>query len=54
MKGQRRLLQQQLLRRFGSISTRFATALATATTEQLDTFGLRLLDAKTIDDVFAN
>ncbi len=51
--GRQRLLQQQLLRRFGSISTRFANALATATTEQLDAFGLRLLDAKTIDDVFA-
>jgi SAM-dependent MidA family methyltransferase len=53
MSGQRRLLQQQLLRRFGSISTRFANALATATAEQLDAFGLRLLDAKTIEDVFA-
>ena len=53
-RGQRRLLQQQLLRRFGSISTRFANALATATAEQLDAFGLRLLDAKTIEDVFVN
>ncbi len=51
--GRQRLLQQLLLRRFGSISTRFADALATATVDQLDAFGLRLLDAKTIDDVFA-
>ena len=51
--GQRRVLQQLLLRRFGVISARFSQALASATSEQLDTFTIRLLDAKTIDDVFA-
>ncbi len=51
--GQRRVLQHLLQRRFGAISARFAEILANSPTDQLEAFAVRLLDAETIDDVFA-
>ena len=51
--GRRQMLREQLLRRFGSIPKRRQTQLGKAGKEALDAWALRLLDAKTIDDVFA-
>jgi len=51
--GRRQMLREQLLRRFGSIPKRRLAQLSKATKEVLDAWALRLLDAKTIDDVFA-
>ncbi len=51
--GRRQMLREQLLRRFGSIPKRRRTQLGKAGKEALDAWALRLLDAKTIDDVFA-
>ncbi len=51
--GRRQFLQQQILHRFGKIPRQFATQLQKSTIPQLDAIGLRLLDAKTIDEVFA-
>ncbi len=51
--GRRQMLREQLLRRFGSIPKRRLAQLGKASKEALEAWALRLLDAKTIDDVFA-
>jgi len=51
--GRRQMMRELLLRRFGSIPKRRRTQLSKATKEVLDAWALRLLDAKTIDEVFA-
>ncbi len=53
LSGRRQILHQLLVHRFGKIPRRCERQLQTATIQQLDAIGLRLLDAKTIDDVFA-
>ena len=51
--GQRQVIDTLLQRRFGAIPTRLANKLAKASDEHLAAIALRLLDAKSIDDVFA-
>ena len=53
LSGRRKLLHQQILHRFGKIPRRCETLLEKADIHQLDAMGLRLFDAKTIDEVFA-
>ncbi|MDO9049697.1 MAG: DUF4351 domain-containing protein, partial [Methylobacter sp.] len=51
-KGEALLLQRLLVRRFGALPNEMVTQIATATTGQLETWGDRVLDAETLDDVF--
>ena len=53
LSGRRKLLHQQILHRFGKLPRRCETLLQKADIHQLDAMGLRLFDAKTIDEVFA-
>ena len=54
MEGRFSLLQRQLTRRFGSaFDGRFHQRLQSASVEQLDSWGERLLDAQSIEEVFA-
>ena len=50
--GQVRLLTSQLERRFGPLPEPQAKRVQSATPEQLENWGLRLLDAASLDDVF--
>jgi len=53
-KGQAALLQLLLLQRFGSMLDQdVQERLDNATSEQLETWGRRILDARSIDEVFA-
>jgi len=58
LQGERRLLVKQLKHRFGLTEEALArlnrTHLDDATPEQLDAWGTRLLDAKSVDEVFAD
>jgi predicted transposase YdaD len=51
--GQARLLTRQLTRRFGPLPAEVTSRIDAAGTETLDTWGERLLDAQTLDEVFA-
>ena len=46
-------LQRQLNRRFGPLSAEVTRQLENATPEQLETWTDRVLDARTIEEVFA-
>lgn len=50
--GESILLQMQLERRFGPLPSRVQERLAQAFPEQLEIWGLELLDASTLDEVF--
>ena len=50
--GEALLLRRQLLRRFGAVPAWAETRLQGATTEQLEAWGERILDAATLDEVF--
>ena len=50
--GEAVLLRRQLLRRFGAVPAWAETRLQGATTEQLEAWGERILDATTLDEVF--
>ncbi len=50
--GQARLLTSQLEQRFGPLPEPPAKRIQSATPEQLENWGLRLLDAASLDDVF--
>ena len=52
LEGQADLLTRQLTKRFGPLSAEIRTRLARATTDQLERWGERLLDAPTLDSVF--
>jgi predicted transposase YdaD len=52
-RGQARLLTRQLTRRFGTLPAEVTIRIDEADTETLDTWGERLLDARTLDEVFA-
>jgi flagellar biosynthesis/type III secretory pathway protein FliH len=52
MEGQADLLTRQLAERFGTLSAEIQTWLAQATSDQLERWGERLLDAESRDDVF--
>ena len=51
-KGEALMLQRQLARRFGPLSSDVVAQLGTATTEQLERWGDRVLDAASLEDVF--
>ena len=48
------LLQRQLTRRFGELSAAQQARLAAATPSQLETWGDRVLDAASLDEVFGD
>ena len=50
--GEALLLQRQLARRFGPLPSDVVAQLGTATTEQLERWGDRVLDAASLEDVF--
>jgi hypothetical protein len=50
--GEALLLQRQLARRFGPLPSDVVAQLGSATTEQLERWGDRVLDAASLDDVF--
>ena len=50
--GESLLLQRQLIRRFGLLSETVKVRLAQASLEQLESWGDRVLDAKSLDEVF--
>ena len=50
--GQARLLARQIEQRFGVLPAPLAARLQAATPEQLETWGLRLLDATHLSEVF--
>ena len=50
--GEALLLQRQLARRFGPLPSDVIAQLGTATTEQLECWGDRVLDAASLEDVF--
>ena len=51
--GQAALLERQLSRRFGTLSEEARSLLASATPEQLQTWGDRVLDAGSLAEVFS-
>ena len=51
-KGEALLLQRLLVRRFGALPNEIINQIATATSEQIETWGDRVLDAKTLDEIF--
>ena len=52
VQGEALLLQRQLARRFGPLPSDVVAQLGTATTEQLERWGDRVLDAASLEDVF--
>ena len=54
VEGERALLERQLRRRFGLLSPEVAEKLAEAAAADLETWAENVLDASTIDDVFAS
>ena len=53
-RGEAFLLQRQLTRRFGELSAAQQARLAAATPAQLETWGDRVLDATSLDEVFGD
>ncbi|WP_291991140.1 DUF4351 domain-containing protein [Candidatus Accumulibacter sp. ACC007] len=51
-KGEATLLQSLLARRFGALPDAIRARLANATVEQLESWALKILDAKSLDEVF--
>jgi len=51
-KGEATLLRHQLERRFGALPDEVLSRLASADTTALEAWGLRLLDAAALEDVF--
>jgi predicted transposase YdaD len=52
--GETALLERQLSRRFGPLSTETRNRLASSTLEQLGQWADNILDAKSLEDVFAS
>jgi hypothetical protein len=52
--GEAALLQKQLARRFGALPAWVPERLAQASPAQLERWGLEVLDAANLDDVFAD
>src|SRR5699024_315468 len=50
--GEQTLLLRQLRRRFGDLSTDHRQRLENASLDELETWADRILDAKTLDDIF--
>lgn len=51
-KGEALLLQRQLVRRFGALPTAVVGQIAEATSAQLEVWGDRVLEARSLDEVF--
>ena len=51
--GQRELLLSQLVHRFGTLPESVTRRVAAASTAELERWGKRILDAASLDDVFA-
>ena len=51
-KGEAMLLQRQLARRFGALSSDVVAKIAAASSRQLELWGDRVLDAPSLDDIF--
>ncbi|WP_150125204.1 DUF4351 domain-containing protein [Aquaspirillum sp. LM1] len=52
--GEALLLQRQLTRRFGELSAALLAKLSAATPAQLESWGDRVLDATSLDEVFGD
>ncbi|NCA91182.1 MAG: DUF4351 domain-containing protein [Gammaproteobacteria bacterium] len=52
LEGETLLLQRQLARRFGPLPAGVIARIAAATVEEIETWGDRVLDARTLDEVF--
>jgi len=52
VKGEALVLQRQLVRRFGALSSEVVSQISTATSDQLETWCDRVLDATSLDEVF--
>ena len=52
-KGALAVLRRQIERRFGALPTRMEERLASLTEPELDDFSLRLLDAKSLEELFS-
>jgi hypothetical protein len=52
--GEVALLQRQLVRKFGPLPEALQRRIQSATPDQLETWSLNILDAQTLEDVFAN
>ncbi|MGF1528394.1 MAG: DUF4351 domain-containing protein [Candidatus Competibacterales bacterium] len=52
--GLRRVVRRLLIERFGPLPESIETRLTNASAEQLDAWGLNLIKAKTLDEVFAD
>ena len=53
-RGRTEVLLTLLRRRFGELPSSFVARLATSTIAQLDAIALRILDAKSLDEVFGS
>ncbi len=53
-KGEAKMLTHQLQRRFGDVPDWVNEKIAQAESPSLETWGLRILDAQSLDDVFEN
>jgi hypothetical protein len=51
--GESRVLERLLSKRFGSLPEEYSQRLKNATTEQLERWAERILDASTLSEVFA-
>ncbi len=52
LEGETLLLQRQLARRFGPLPAGVVARIAAATVEEIETWGYRVLEARTLDEVF--
>jgi predicted transposase YdaD len=52
LEGETLLLQRQLARRFGPLPTAVIARIAAASVEEIETWGDRVLDATSLDEVF--
>ena len=53
-RGEALLLQRQLVRRFGALPTDIVGRIAAANSAQLEVWGDRVLDADSLEEVFAS
>ena len=52
LEGETLLLQRLLVRRFGPLPAGVVARIAAATVEEIETWGDRVLEARTLDEVF--
>ena len=54
VEGERAVLERQLRRRFGALSPAVDASLGAASTSDLETWTINVLDAGTLDEVFGS